>query len=185
VTPIDIKYPVDAAEAKAKWSEFFIKKKRRFRLSTHANGTLSVQKIENILERWERDSGFVPYVILIDYADLLTTDKERDFRHKQNQIWMDLRALSQFHLLITATQTDSASYETETLSRKNFSEDKRKYAHVTAMYGLNQDPKEREKKLGVMRINEIVVREGDFDTTSSVTVLQSLNLGRPFLGSYK
>ena len=100
---------------------------------------------------------------------------------------MDLRALSQSRnaLLITATQTDSQSYEQDTLSRKNFSEDKRKYAHVTAMYGLNQDPKEREKKLGVMRINEIVIREGDFDTTSCVTVLQSLNLGRPFLGSYK
>lgn len=182
-----IKYPVDVVEAKIKWNEFFIKKKRRFRLSTHSNGTLSVQEIETILQRWERDSGFIPDVIVIDYADLLITNKVKEFRHQQNQIWMDLRALSQSQncLLITATQTDSQSYEQETLSRKNFSEDKRKYAHVTAMYGLNQDPKEREKKLGVMRINEIVIREGDFDTTSCVTVLQSLNLGRPFLGSYK
>jgi hypothetical protein len=182
-----IKHPVDAAEAKDKWSEFFIKKKRRFRLSTHSNGTLSVQEIEMILDRWERDSGFIPDVIAIDYADLLVTGKVNEFRHQQNQIWMDLRALSQSQncLLVTATQTDSQSYEQDTLSRKNFSEDKRKYAHVTAMYGLNQDPKEREKKLGIMRINEIVIREGDFDTTSCVTVLQSLNLGRPFLGSYK
>ncbi len=181
-----IKYPVDVNEAKVKWGDFFIKKKRRFRLSTHSNGTLSVVMIGSILQRWERDIGFIPDVIVIDYADLLTT-KEKEFRHQQNQIWMDLRALSQDQncLLVTATQTDAASYEQETLSRKNFSEDKRKYAHVTAMYGLNQDPKEREKKLGVMRINEIVVREGEFDSTSCVSVLQNLNTGRAFLGSYK
>jgi len=183
----EIKHPVDAVEAKIKWNEFFIKKKRRFRLSTHSNGELSVEMIEMILQRWERDSGFIPDVVVIDYADLLVTNKVKEFRHQQNQIWMDLRALSQNQncLLVTATQTDSQSYEQDTLSRKNFSEDKRKYAHVTAMYGLNQDPKEREKKMGVMRINEIVIREGDFDTTSCITVLQSLNLGRPFLGSYK
>ena len=67
---------------------------------------------------------------------------------------------------------------------KNFSEDKRKYAHVTAMYGLNQDPQDREKKIGLMRINEIVVREGDFSNTKEVTVIQNLARGRPFLGSY-
>jgi len=52
------------------------------------------------------------------------------------------------------------------------------------MYGLNQDKDGREKQIGVLRINELVKREGGFDTSFIVTVLQRLELGRPFLGSY-
>ena len=67
---------------------------------------------------------------------------------------------------------------------KNIAEDKRKYAHVTAMWGLNQDPKGREKKLGIMRLNELVVREGIFNIHNEVAILQDLRSGRPFLESY-
>ena len=48
-------------------------------------------------------------------------------------------------LVVTATQADANSYDRTSLKMSNFSEDKRKLAHVTAMYGLNQDPAGREK----------------------------------------
>jgi len=35
-----------------------------------------------------------------------------------------------------------------------------------------------------MRINEIVVREGDFSNEREVTILQNLQRGQPFLGSF-
>lgn len=185
---IHIKSPLDVNEAKAKMKEFFIKKKRRLRISTHINDSLTVSKIKMILDRWEREDGFIPDVIVVDYADILVTEKVKEFRHQQNQIWKELRALSQERnsLVITGTQSDAASYKHLTLKLSNYSEDKRKYGHVTGMYGLNQDKEgvSREKKLGLMRINELVIREGDFDTVSSVTVIQHLKLGRPFVGSY-
>ena len=107
-------------------------------------------------------------------------------RHRQNKIWKQLRSLSQERhcLVVTATQADAKSYESGLLHMKNFSEDKRKYGHVTAMYGLNQDKDGREKNIGLMRINEIVLREGDYNTSKTVTVLQNLRRGRPFLGSF-
>ena len=187
LTKGEIKSPVDVNEAKEKITEFFIKRKRSFKLSTHPNRTLSVSKIKTILKRWEREEGFVPDFIVVDYADIMIDSGSKDFRHQQNEIWMGLRSLNQEYncLLATATQADAQSYKTDTLNLSNYSEDKRKYAHVTSMYGLNQDKDGREKKIGLMRINEIVVREGSFESTSSVTVLQNLNLGRPFLGSYK
>jgi len=186
IQEINVPSIVTVDEAQKKVQQFFIDKKRKLRISSHLNDSLSIIIMRQILDRWENEDGFLPDVIVIDYADLLVPSKVTDFRHQQNQIWKELRALSQERncLLITATQADADSYEKDTLSRKNFSEDKRKYAHVTAMYGLNQDHQGREKKIGVMRINEIVVREGEFDTTSCVTVLQNLNLGRPFIGSY-
>jgi hypothetical protein len=186
IKKIDVPRVVTEEESVKKLEEFFIKKKRQLKISTHLNDSLSVLEIKRILRRWETTEGFIPDIIIIDYADLLVPSRSMEFRHSQNQIWKELRALSQQQncLLITATQADAKSYEEELLSLANFSEDKRKYAHVTAMYGLNQDKNGREKKLGVLRINEIVVREAAFDSKTTVTVLQSLNLGRPFIGSY-
>jgi len=86
--------------------------------------------------------------------------------------------------VISATQADAESYKKGRLTLSNFSEDKRKLSHVTAQYGLNQDPSGREKALGIMRINEIVVREGAFSSDHEVYVLQDLAAGRPFLESY-
>lgn len=162
--------------------------KQRLRLCAYPNETLTLLEIKSLLDKWERQDGFVPDIIIIDYADILASDPDcarLDFRNQQNKIWQRLRRLSQEKhcLVITATQAAATSYKRDLLTMTDFSEDKRKFAHVTAMYGLNQN--EAEKKIGIMRINEIVVREGDFDRTTEVKVLQRLQMGRPFLGSFK
>lgn len=186
VKKIEIKDVLELGEAKKAFKKFFIKNKRNLMLSTHPNGTLSVSGIKSLLDLWKKDFDFVPDVILIDYADLLVCDEKIEFRHQQNSIWKSLRNLSQERdvLVVTATQADADSYSRDLITAKNFSEDKRKYAHVTAMWGLNQDHQDREKKIGIMRINEIVVREGDFSTTNVVYVLQNLRRGLPYLSSY-
>ena len=174
-------------QAKEAVDKFFIQNKRRFKLSSHANDTLSIKEINALLDVWERQEDFIPAIIVIDYADLLVPDNSGiEFRHQQNKIWKGLRNLSQVRdcLVVTATQADAASYEQNRLKLKNFSEDKRKYAHCTAMYGLNQDPKDREKGLKIMRINEIIKREGSFSNANEVTVIQNLERGRPYLGSF-
>jgi len=186
IKKVDVGKPLTVEEAKEAMSEFFLKNSRHFKLSSHANDTLSVKEIRAILSIWEKQDQFIPDVIVIDYADLLASD-EKEERAKQNKVWKELRRLSQEKgqpLVITATQADANSYEKNRLALNNFSEDKRKYAHVTAMWGLNQDPKGREKKIGIMRINEIVIREGEFANINEVTVLQNLKRGRPFLTSY-
>jgi hypothetical protein len=161
--------------------------KKQFKLATYANDTLNTSMIDRQLDMLERD-GFVPDVCIIDYADIMGPEIVRgmqmDFRNQQNQRWKNLRRLSQERhmLVITATQADAASYEQDTLNRSNFSEDKRKYAHVTAMYGLNQT--EIEKEIGLIRLNELVIRDGDFSSKNQCKVLQRLQMGRPFLGSY-
>lgn len=185
VRPLDVVKPLTAKEARTQWSEFF-KDERHFKLSTHANGTLSVEEMAMLLDVWERQYQFVPDLIIVDYADLLVTPTRTDFRHTQNEIWKGLRRISQERhaLVVTATQADADSYERDRLRLKNFSEDKRKYAHVTAMYGLNQDKRDREKEIGLMRINELVKRRGAFSNLREVTVLQNLRRGRPFISSY-
>lgn len=184
---INVKSALEAEEAKREFDKFFVKTGRRFKLSSHPNGSLSVEKMMSILDVWERMDGFIPDVIVIDYADLLVPGVKTEFRHQQDSIWRALRGMSQSRraLVATATQADAKSYEQDRLNLGNFSEDKRKYAHVTAMYGLNQDTKGREKKMGLMYLNELVLRSDAFESSSGIYILQSLQTGRPFLGSYK
>jgi len=190
VKKIEKTEPIEVQEVEAAVIKFFHRNKRRFKLSTHANGTLSVKMIEQQLDTWESADGFIPDVIVIDYADLLVPSFSTEFRHQQNQIWKDLRRLSQtkrggkLPLVISPTQADAKAYRTNLLQLDNFSEDKRKYAHVTAMYGMNQDPLGREKALGLLRLNELIIREGDYSVKNTVTLLQNLRKGRPLLGSY-
>ena len=161
--------------------------RKQFKLVTYPNETLTTTEIRSLLDTWERTEMFVPDIIVIDYADILHADPDcskYDFRNQENRKWQRLRRLSQERhcLVVTATQSDADSYKRELLTMSNFSETKTKFAHVTAMYGLNQTP--REKSMGIMRINEIAVREGDFDSEHSVHVLQRLQIGRPYLSSF-
>lgn len=182
---VDTGEPLTEQEANNAIERFFVRRKRQFRLSTHPTGTFTVKKANGILEDWSKE-GFDADVAIFDYPDIMDDEVTKEFRHKQNKIWMDLRGLSQKRhmLIIVVTQTDSEAYAKDLLKMENFSEDKRKYAHPTAFYGLNQDHKGREKSLGIMRINEIVIREGDFSNANQVHLLQNLRRGRPFLDSY-
>lgn len=152
-------------------------------LSCHPTNTLTVTDIETQLQLWEDLEGFVPDVILVDYADILAAENTRlDPRHQHESIWADLRKLSlKYHcLVLTVTQSDAKSYEARSLKLKNFSEDKRKYSHVTAIFSLNQ--LEAEKEQGVIRIGPLLQREGEM--RKEVAVLQCLRIGRPMLDSF-
>jgi hypothetical protein len=168
--------------------DFRVKYGVRFRLSSHPSGTLTVAKMKGLMNLWELQDGFVSDVVLDDYSDIHGFEPSSihdPIQDRINATWMAMRGLSQERhcLVITATQTDAESYTADLLGMMNFSRDKRKYGHVTAMYGLNQKPE--EKNVGVMRINEIVVREAGFDTRNTVKVLQRLEMGRAFLESYR
>lgn len=148
-------------------------------LSCGENSSVSVHDIRNKLENWELD-GFRPDVIVVDYADILKPlDGRAETRDQINANWKALRALSQrtHALVLTATQTDAGSYETWLLSRGNFSEDKRKYAHVNGMIGINQIAS--EKVLGVCRLNWIVLRELEFSEERCVCCVGNLGYANP------
>ncbi len=149
------------------------------KLSVHPNNTVNVHDIESIIEGWVRQD-WVPDVLVIDYADILAPlNTKDDVRDQINSTWKALRSLSQkFHcLLVTATQTDADSYHQRILTRDNFSEDKRKYSHVTGMAGINQTPDEKVEEL--YRLNWVVLRELEFSEKKCVWTAACLPLANP------
>lgn len=157
----------------------------KLRVASYSPNTMTTRDIMADLKKWQDRDGFVPSVVVVDYADIMAADDPRkDKRHQENERWINFRAISEdWHCcFVVATQADAASYKKKLLTLDNFSEDKRKYAHVTAMYGLNQTPE--EKRWGQLRINQMLVREGAYDSAKCVTVLQSLETGRPVVDSF-
>ncbi len=158
-------------------------KKAYFRLSCHPNYSLDVSGIRAILDGWERD-GFLADVVVIDYADVIAPPAGyKDFREQTHMTWMNLRSLSmdKHILLVTATQSDAASYNVRLLTRKNFSEDKRKISHVTGIVGINVDSDEKENDQ--CRLNWVVMRERRYSWKNVVHVAGCLAIANPALKS--
>ena len=183
---VNIEEPLELEDAlirSARWSKML--KGRKIMMGVFPNNSISVNGIRTQLDLLEMRDGFVPDVIVIDYADILAPTNAKDStRDQQNATWMSLRGLSleRHCLVVTATQTDSASYEARRITMKNFSEDKRKLGHVTAMLSLNQLPE--EKSDSIMRIGTVLAREEEFFITDEVTVLMDLRTGRPITSSF-
>ena len=159
---------------------------KNFRFVTYPNDHLTIDLIKSHLDYFIHGEGFLPDTVIVDYADLLSASGSdiHEERSKQNYIWKNLRAISQIYncLLITATQADANAYTSNSLSMNNFSEDKRKYAHATSMYSLNQT--KWEKKAGIVRYGQLVVREDETEPYRQVKVLQHLSTGQTWVSSF-
>ncbi len=63
------------------------------------------------------------------------------------------------------------------MTMENFSNDKRKYGHVTDMFGLNRT--NDEMQIGVTRLNWLVQRDNAFSTYKCCHVAGCLALAAP------
>lgn len=158
---------------------------RRLMGSVHPSGSVSVRGIHDILTAWKTREGYVPDVIVIDYADILAPERgSEDTREREDARWSALRRLSQeWHsLVLVATQSNTDSYGRKTLTRKHFSQDKRKLAHCVGMIGLNQTEAEQDSQL--IRLNWVLHRETELTPYRQVTAVQDLRRGCPAVGSF-
>ena len=158
-------------------------KESLLRLVCAPNDSIGVADIKSQVERWIVE-GWIPDIIVIDYADLLAAPQGiKELRDQINKNWKGLRALSQeFHcLVVTASQSDTASYKARTMGRWNFSDDKRKLAHVTGMIGLNAT--EEEEDQGLIRLNWVVRREGKSIRGNCCTCAMCLDVCNPAVRS--
>jgi hypothetical protein len=137
-----------------------VRSKNSFRLSCHANSTLSVAGVDALLADWSNDD-WVPDVVVIDYADIMAYSAGSDNLEQIDNVWKDLRRLSQERhcLVVTATQSNAAAYgkDKALLTRANFSGRKTKLAHVNGMIGINVSQDERATHQA--RLNWVVRRK--------------------------
>lgn len=176
---------ISLMQAIAKFRERTIKSQEPyFWLNSYPAGTMTVAGIESVLNDMEREDGWVPDVVIVDYADLLAPERSAakfDRRDQINETWKALRSLSSKKemLLATATQANRGSYKARVLRLEHSSEDKRKAAHVTALWGINRDDVERDMQ--VTRLNWIAGRESAFSPTRCLYAAGCFPIGNPMV----
>ena len=82
-------------------------------------------------------------------------------------------------LIVSASQTEKGTFDKD-IKEGSASEDIRKISHITSGLALNQTKDER--KNGIMRVAQVVTREGETSYDQAV-VLQCLDIGRPCIDS--
>lgn len=151
-------------------------------LEVRGGGLICAGDIERRMQQMA-EKDVLPDVVVVDYADELAAEpntRSMDKRHQINENWRILRRVAlNFHcLVVTATQSASTAYSDKWVIRKgDFSEDKRKNAHVTGMIGINQKDEEKEK--GIMRLNWVVIRDGHWSDTQVVWCAGNLSVASP------
>lgn len=152
------------------------------RIISLPNDSITPYELQAHLDNLEYYSGFLPDVIVIDYADLLKVPDQINrlaYRHQLDYIWKSLRriALERNCLVVTATQADRSSYSKDA-GEQNIAEDIRKFNHVAKMIVINQT--KEEYKQGVSRLSILKERD-DRRYVEEVVVLQCLDIGRPYI----
>jgi hypothetical protein len=146
--------------------------------------SIRASDIRNWILSKQKNDGFLPDILLIDYPDILLPEQNKEYRHQENEKWMLLRQISQeFNCcVVAATQADSKSYGKDNLSLQNFSEDKRKYSHVTHFFAINKTRYESEN--GCSRFSALLLREDMIEVGKQVTLIQNLNISNPFVSTF-
>jgi hypothetical protein len=156
-------------------------------LECYPTDSMSVSDLNAQLDIWETFEGWIADVVIIDYADILAAEPGTEHlstRDQENAKWKALRRMSMDRhcLVVTATQADAKGLEAHSLRLRNFSEDKRKYSHVTAIASLQRTEDEEWRSLA--RWGLLLIREGQLEPGKQATVLYDLRGGNPLVASF-
>lgn len=155
----------------------------KLRLATYPAGAITLKTIESEIDRMVCLEGFLPDIIITDYADKFTDKKQGEYRHNIQQIWTAHKALAQkYHCLgITGSQS-SAMRSDEDTKFYDWAEGICKINEIDIGIIQNQTPE--EKKEGIMRYSIGKHRHRHYNTMDEVVVLYNFHVGRPYLDSF-
>ena len=152
------------------------------RLKIVCRAGINMSDLKALMSELKYQNKFIPDVIILDYADKMTTLKKVNTeREALGIIWKDLRdlALNNNLLLITASQTNRASWDKH-FSREAIAEDARKLNEVSCAVGIMADSRDRE--LGISMLRLLKVRDGYYENRD-VYCSCNYHIGQPVLQS--
>jgi replicative DNA helicase len=156
------------------------------RMKIYPRFSANCSDIMRDLDILERTEGFLPDIIIVDYADILAPEDKREVGiDKEDKTWMALaRLASERHaLVVTPTQVTRDALDSYLLQEGHMSKWIGKLGHVDMMLTVNQS--EEEKRRGLVRMGIIAHRHRDFDRAATVMLLQQLSLGQTNLDSQR
>jgi len=157
----------------------------RFKLITPPPNSLNISKLRGMLDNWEYYEGWVPDIIVTDYADKFAPEnsKTNEYRHRiyETVLMHKALAMEKHCLIVTGSQSNTGRDDSKVVRSGDFAEDIRKKAEVDIAFSLNQTPEEKDQ--GIMKISPMKIRDDDFSVSQQCIVLQQLKIGKPYLDS--
>lgn len=157
-----------------------------FRLKTYPRFSANVGDIMRDLDILEWQEGFVPDIVLVDYADILKPEDSRKVGvEKEDETWMKLAQLAgdRHCLVVTPTQINKEGQDVVKQKRSHQARWIGKLAHVDSMLTIDQTPS--ENRAGIVRIGVQAHRHREFDEEKTCVVLQQLSTGQVNLDSQR
>ena len=154
-----------------------------FRFKAYPRFSANISDIKNDLYILEQTEGFVPDIIIVDYADILKAERESlTGVEKEDRTWIALSQLAgeKHALVVVPTQVNKDAMEAVTLKKSHTARWVGKLGHVDVMLTLNQT--QMEKLQGVMRVGVMLHRHQDYSDKTCM-ILQNLDLGQMHLDS--
>ena len=163
-------------------SASFGKKFQRILVKQFPTGQLTTDGLYSYLEMLEMEEGFVPVMLIIDYADLMHIDTA-NLRVDTGRVYKDLRgiAVDRNFAVVTASQSNRSGEDSRLLSMKHFAEDYSKAAISDNIVSYNQT--KEEKELSLARL--FVVKARDESSGQEVLITQSYASGQFALDSIR
>lgn len=157
-----------------------LKRRPPFIVKQFPTGGMSLKDLENYLDVLESKMSFIPDLLVIDYADLMSIDS-KNYRLDLGQLYKKLRGLAVKRniAVATASQANRAAFRSKWITIDNVGEDFSKIATSDTVITLNQTPVEHE--LGLARL---FVAKGRTDKDKfAVLISQAYGLGQFVLDS--
>lgn len=157
-----------------------LRNKKSFKIKEFPTGALTVKGLENYLDILEAREGFIPDLLILDYADLMSVDS-KNYRLDLGQLYKQLRGIANKRNLAiaTASQANRAAVKAKWITGDNASEDWSKIATADTVVTYNQTPAEHQ--LGLARL---FVAKGRTDKDKfAILISQSYAMGQFFLDS--
>lgn len=161
------------------------------RIATISCPGATLSDVEAELDNLEA-RGFVPDVLVLDYADILAKEGTGEEWQQLDAMWqyMPVMAKKRHLLFVTASQGTSEALKSRTLRNDQVAGTRRKLGHVHLGISINQvtdDDKMKgrrsERAAGVVRLGTMVRRQGR-TPHEQVWVLQALGLGQPAMDAW-
>lgn len=155
-----------------------------YRMKAYPRFSANLSDLERDLDILEKVEGYVPRMIVVDYADILKPEREELVGVlKEDETWMALARLASARnaLVVTGTQATGDALNVAIVTQRHTARWKGKLGHIDCMLALNQT--RDEKEFGIMRVSVMAHRHKNFIETDTVTVLQQLTIGQAHLDS--
>jgi hypothetical protein len=127
------------------------KRRARLRIEEFPAGTLTMSKLNALLDKLKRSDDFVPDMVLLDYPDLMEVDI-KNLRTSLGQLFVKLKGLATQRncALVAVTQGNREGAQAKTVGATHVGEDFSKIATVDTVVTYSQTP--LEKKVGLARL---------------------------------